>query len=317
MSFNEDRAGGAASDDQHDDQTEFDVVLDDEDDDEAAGAAGDDGVERLEQEQRSDEDDDGAGDLEFKQRRRDQKRAQKERARKMRFERERVIAAQNAELRELRSAVADLQGARAQGQGQNIDAHLRAVQAHLAQAEQAMADAVDTGDGQAMRNALHQRDRAQAEIYRVQNLRAQQQHRQQQPTQPQVDRITQAYVKDFQEANPWLDLSGKDADSKKMLEIDQQLANEGLIPSDPNYWAELEARGADALPHRFRGGRAPDTRRGGPPVGGRSQGQSVGKQTVRLTAERVKTLKDLGVWGTPEAKGYIAEFAKYDRENAR
>jgi hypothetical protein len=157
------------------------------------------------------------------------------------------------------------------------------------------------------------------------------------PIDPIVNRAATAFAKD----NKWYKgPRADDPDSQVLTLLDNAIAKEGFDPKTPEYWDELEARGAVYLPHRFNGPK-PATRRTDSdaetdqdengyttakqqrprsPVGGASQRGNApvnSEGEFRLSSERVMAMKEAGIWDDPERrKKMIAEYRKVDSRNS-
>jgi hypothetical protein len=59
---------------------------------------------------------------------------------------------------------------------------------------------------------------------------------------PQMSPLARHNAEKWIAANPWYDPRGEDEDSKRVLEIDRQLAQEGIDPEQQAYWQELDLR---------------------------------------------------------------------------
>lgn len=128
--------------------------------------------------------------------------------------------------------------------------------------------------------------------------------------------------------NQWYKVNGTDRDSRIVTALDNALTAEGWDATTPEYWEELSARVADALPHRFarkqemqRNNGAQKPSAGGPPVAGSSRtsasaGRAGGGKDYTLSPDRVNAMKELGIWDDPKRRAdMIAEYKKYDKEN--
>jgi hypothetical protein len=107
--------------------------------------------------------------------------------------------------------------------------------------------------------------------------------------------------------NPWFDPQGGDERSKRVLQIDQNLTNEGYNPLSLEYWRELDKRaGVDKKS------------RGGPPIGsGRERASAVSKNEVYISPERKQAMIDAGVWDDKNARQrYLKAYSEWDRNNA-
>ena len=108
--------------------------------------------------------------------------------------------------------------------------------------------------------------------------------------------------------NNWYKPDLTNLDSKITNEISLDLMQEGLEPTDENYWRELDRRAAQFLPHRYakaqeqRTTTAPVKKPQRQTVGGsgnnvgRTEGPSSG---VRLPADTVNAWKQAGIWDDP------------------
>jgi hypothetical protein len=177
-------------------------------------------------------------------------------------------------------------------------------------AEYIISQAVNAGNGEDVAQAIRIRDEAIGTVKQLQSYKARAQQpvqQQQQQRQPQAETMSMKLAKDWAESNDWFDPNGGDEKSKKMLEIDKGLINEGYNPDNLEYWRELDKR-AEQLNKRGRGG---------PPIGsGREHVSSAGRNEVYLSPERVDALKQLGVYGDKAAMSpYLKQYAKWDREN--
>jgi hypothetical protein len=107
--------------------------------------------------------------------------------------------------------------------------------------------------------------------------------------------------------------------------LDGAVFAEGFKPNTPEYWTELSKRVAANLPHRAKESKLPtDTSRKSEQRSvvtgsGRSSAAANGgsKTSFVLSADRVKALKDAGMWEDPKTRSdAIRRFRDYDREHA-
>jgi len=194
---------------------------------------------------------------------------------------------------------------------QNYQQAIYGVQA----AEQALAKAIEIGDGSQVPKLLRERDHAlarAAEINRTkQGFDA--------PRQTQNNEVTQRAQK-WASKNSWFNANGSDPDSMIAKAIDASLVAEGLDPASKKYWKELDRRLSDRLPHRFAeeedsGYTAPQQGRRGPPVGGGRETSAPGSKKVFVSAERVQAMKDAGYWDDPVMRQrMLKRYSEVDRE---
>ena len=188
-----------------------------------------------------------------------------------------------------------------------------------------MADATAKADGttaaQAMDLMLKARDRHTQLIGVKQSMV--QQSRQPAPVNPMVRRA----ATEFAAKNKWYQGPGSaDSDSQVMTMLDNAVSKEGFDPATDTYWQELESRAKKYLPHRFntstdKGGDYNGTteRRPRSPVAGAGQRESRSSESeggFKLSTERVKAMKEAGIWDDPTRRQkMIAQYRKIDRES--
>lgn len=144
------------------------------------------------------------------------------------------------------------------------------------------------------------------------------------PADPAVADHAQQFLKD----HSWYKSDSSDVDSSVLKTIDNALAAEGRNPADPEYWQELRARVKKYLPHRVAsgkvstsdapsGGKAPTQRQSKSVVSGGSGTQAgASKKTITLSADRVKAIKEAGMWDDPKQRNeMIKSYQQYDKQN--
>lgn len=147
---------------------------------------------------------------------------------------------------------------------------------------------------------------------------------------PQMRKLGSEWMR----ANAWYDPQGRDLDSQLAKQLDNSVMADGYDPTTPEYWEELSDRVRRYLPHVAadvaQGG---ESRQNGPGTAQRSMQRSVvsgsgkqggsyaassGKKTVTLSADRVKALKDAGIWDDPKARNdAIRRYQEYDAQSAQ
>jgi hypothetical protein len=189
----------------------------------------------------------------------------------------------------------------------------------VSQAEQALAKAIELGDGARVPELLRQRDQAMAKVYEVNRARQGLEATPQQ-TRPQTPSMVEMKARQWAADNAWFKADGSDTDSEVVRAIDAALTKEGLDPTSNTYWDELDNRISKYLPHRFaeeedsgysqsRGGRK------GPPVGGGREMSAPGSKKVYVSAERVNAMKEAGYWDDPVMRQrMLKRYAETDRE---
>ena len=141
-----------------------------------------------------------------------------------------------------------------------------------------------------------------------------------QMSQPQKQNIqvpnteTQRLASQWMKSNSWYDPQMADVDSELASTIDKRLTREGFDPSSQDYWDELDSRLKKIMPHNYN-----NTRRTPPPrtiVGGsgREDGASTRPGDYHLSPDRVKAIKEAGMWDDPEKRRkMISTYVKFDR----
>jgi hypothetical protein len=197
---------------------------------------------------------------------------------------------------------------------QNYTQALYGVQA----AEQALARAIEIGDGAKVPELLRQRDQAMARATEINRVKQSfDQPRQQAPAS---NGIVEMKARQWAADNSWFNPTGKDSDSEVVKTIDAALAREGIDPSSDAYWDELDNRLSKYLPHRFAeeedsGYSQPKSGRRGPPVGGGREMSAPGSKKVYVSAERVNAMKEAGYWDDPVLRQrMLKRYAETDRE---
>lgn len=240
------------------------------------------------------------------------------------------VAAQAAELAQLRAAVQGIEPrlsqfdeARAADQIATIERQIDEQAARATAARQRMARAVTDQDPDAMAAALDERDQA---IIQGQRLLAQKNVLSARPApverpapqaQPQVQAppppmasAVRAYVQDFADQHRWYNPSDPhDLDSQVALRVDNAVAEDGFDPGTQDYWDELDDRLRRYLPHRFadqrqqsapaprRQAAAPPPERRGPMTAGASDRGTAAPSAgqVYLSPERKENLVMAGI----------------------
>lgn len=279
-------------------------------------------VEHKVDDSRHDEDDDEDSRMaeddedreEIRKRRREEKAERAQR-------RKEAIARDKAELDLLRRQNEDLRHRMGVLETKSVSFEVSALDKQLNDAiedakavEHIIAQAVEAGNGADVAKAMRIRDETMARVNQLsnaknaytQNATHQQQIKQNTP-EPQIGH---QLATDWIKANTWYDPNGGDERSKRVIEIDQSLTNEGYNPNSLTYWRELDKR-VEAISSQ------PERKRGGPPVGsGREQAPRGSRNEVYISPERKNAMIEAGVWDDPVARQkYLKSYAKWDREN--
>lgn len=278
--------------------------------------------ERLSADQREDDDDDRE---EIRARRREEKRNRKAAQREARDRTQRELADLRREVAELRQRSGAIEGNAISSSIASLEQKVQEAVYRARQAEEALAKAVETGNGEVARDAIRLRDRAMSEASTLDAQRRSIIERVQRPPEQKIDPLVERNARGFIERNKdWYDPQGGNDDSAVVMALDNKIAAEGFDPTTPEYWDELERRASKVLPHRFNGDGDDDERtesrpaRRGPPVGGRgNHAPSSTRNQVFVSAERKQAMMEAGVWDDPKLRrDALKRYAEYDRNNS-
>ena len=222
-----------------------------------------------------------------------------------------LLERQNAEMMQRLSAV---EGFTQNTSAQTLEARIAQAQREIQQAEMIIAKATEAGNGDDVVAAMRIRDQAMSNAQQLVQTKQQFDTQRQQAQQPKVDPNVVNYAKQWMEANPWYDPSGRDRDSALTKAIDTELAGEGYDPASRDYWEELTARVADAF---GEGGKKPKRR--APPTGRtREHAPTSTKKEIYVTPERKAAMVEAGVWDDVEKRNRILKaYQAQDRSSAR
>lgn len=207
----------------------------------------------------------------------------------------------------------------------SVDTELRRAQEAERELRSMIADAVAKQDGDLAAEATANLQKAQRRIEQLAVAR-QQLHQQAQSAPartPALDPDLVAHAQAFMQKHTWYKVGSRDDDSVIVSAIDNTLAAQGWDPAMPEYWQELEARAAKYLPHRFNqryNSRSNNASRGPAVggVGGDGGGGNARSNGYHLSAERVRSLKEAGMWEDVKLREkMIAKYKEIDARNSR
>lgn len=178
-----------------------------------------------------------------------------------------------------------------------------------------IAEAVNSSNGAMATEATERMQAAQRRFDELQNYEKALKSRQAAPQA--LDPRLVNHAQSWMNANKWYDPAGKDTDSRVVLTLDNQLAAEGWNPTTKEYWDELDARVKKYLHHRATGDKITRNKPRSVVSGGsRESSSSKGRDSYSLSAERVKSLKDAGLWDDPKKRAEaIKRFRDWDQQN--
>lgn len=347
--------------------TDGSVVVHDGDDDTVGGAAADGkpadtqgaAAEGTDARTRTNDDSDedaaaeaaelaAAGSDDERERIREKRRIERQTRKVARKNREedmrRTIDAQNRIIDEIRGQL-DVINRRSSGADiAQVDERINQAKANVTYLEQVIADGTKSQNGEAVARATVELQRTIIAQEKLENFRQQLVGASRRPEAPQLDPRTVANARTWFRDNSWYDPKGGDADSRVVLALDAQLAQEGYNPASSDYWEELTTRVKAVLPKHFEGGSGRDDNSGGGQNNDRSPGSgynpgasqrkpsrsvvtggssaaagsSGGKGGYVLSPDRVQALKEAGVWDDPKARAdAIRRYRDYDAQSAQ
>jgi hypothetical protein len=229
-----------------------------------------------------------------------------------------ALERRNAELAE---RLAKVESTATSYQFAQIDKQVEDEATRVEYAKMKMLQAAQAGDAAGQVEYLEQLTDAKQRLQQAQHYKKQQLDAASAPKQNVPNEIStevQANATKWLKKNSWYDPQARDTDSRIAKVIDQELAQDGWDPSDPEYWAELDSRLSSRLPHRYtsQGGKSAK-RSAGPTASSRVANETSAKPgTITLSRDRVQAIKDAGKWDdVSERNKMIRAYAAYDRNN--
>jgi hypothetical protein len=236
-------------------------------------------------------------------------RANEERRRADRLEREMQAAAEIAQRWQQENAM--LRRSMVEAGTQQAVARREQIDAEIASTRTLIQKAVDEGDGAGLAAAQERMGMLTAEktaiMSRPRPPQPQQRQQPQQPQpqprqpQPQVHPNTSAWV----EKNKWFGAPGSERMTAFAKSIDAELINRGMTPDDPQYFREIDTALRETFPKNFvrKNGKTP------PVAGARRSDNPAGGGKITLTSDEVALAKRMGV----TVKDYAKEKARLQK----
>jgi len=173
-------------------------------------------------------------------------------------------------------------------------------------AKQKISEATRTGNGELLTSAQEMWFEARRQAEALANLKKRAVAPQNQRTIQAPDPQLQRHASNWMANNPWYDPNGKDPDSRRALNEDSILAEEGYDPKTAEYWTELDRRLQRVVPHRYTedADERPRSRpRSAVTSSGREFASNNGKgNSFTLSPEQVRAMKDAGMWDDAEKR---------------
>jgi hypothetical protein len=191
------------------------------------------------------------------------------------------------------------------------------------------ADAIAKSDGATATQAMDLMLKARDRFTQLSSVKTSIVDNSRRPQVSQIDPEVRSAATRFQSKHNWYKgPQASDPDSKILTMLDNEVSAAGFNPKADDYWKELEARAKKYLPHRFNGSTSTENgddynspnKSGRPrsPVAGSSTRGATSSETegsFKLSAERVKAMKEAGIWDDPERrKKMINTYRNLDRE---
>jgi hypothetical protein len=187
-------------------------------------------------------------------------------------------------------------------------------------AKQKIAEATRNGNGELLTSAQEMWFEARRQAEALANLKKRAVAPQNQRTIQAPDPQLQRHASNWMANNPWYDPNGKDPDSRRALNEDAILAEEGYDPKTAEYWQELDKRLQRVVPHRYTED-ADEKPRSRPRSAVTSSGREFASNNGRgnsftLSPDQVRAMKDAGMWDDAEKRAkMIRRYALEARNN--
>ena len=187
-------------------------------------------------------------------------------------------------------------------------------------AKQKISEATRTGNGELLTSAQEMWFEARRQAEALANLKKRAVTPQSQRTIQAPDPQLQRHANKWMAENTWYDPNGKDPDSRRALNEDAILAEEGYDPKTAEYWTELDRRLQRVVPHRYTED-ADERPRSRPRSAVTSSGREFASNNGRgnsftLSPEQVRAMKDAGMWDDAEKRAkMIRRYALEARNN--
>jgi hypothetical protein len=256
--------------------------------------------------------------------RREERKLKKQLHREKARESNHLITALRKQNQELAQRVATLETKTSGAELARLDKAIDDAQTRVEYAKMKLQDAVNSRNGEEVTKAQQLWYDNQRQLESLQSLKTNAtKHISQSKQQIKVpDPSVQRMATGWMERNSWYDPQLKDADSKVAQSIDQALTEEGFDPSLQDYWDELDERLQKYLPHRYNSGYSSNTKTSRPrsvvTSSGRDAAPSVRANEFRVDPERVRALKEAGMWDNVELRNkMIRKFAEFDRQQKK
>lgn len=288
-----------------------------------ADADGDDSAEPAMDSDGDSGDEDGETDEDrekIREARREERKLKKELAKQREISAKHKISSLERRNEELARRLAAVESAAASFQFAQVDKAIEDEATRVEYAKMKLLQASQSGNAEEQVEYLEQLQDAKTRLAQMQAYKKQQVEQVRRPKQNvpnEVSRAVQENAESWLSKNKWYDPQARDTDSRIAKVIDNEMASEGWDPADPEYWEELDNRLSARLPHRYAAKTGGAVKRANPTASSRTANPSAAPaNTIRLSPERVKAIKDAGAWDDLAARNrMIKAYMAYDKQN--
>lgn len=211
--------------------------------------------------------------------------------------------------RELLEKMANIERRVQQGDMEKLEKRIADEQNRIIFAKQKIKEAAETNNGELLVSAQDMLQQATKDFENLDGYRRRvaETPQQRQPVvvpNPEVQELAAQWLAN----NPWYDPQGRDPDSRKALNQDVTLEKDGYDPATPEYWAELDRRLQNIIPHRYTDSVDIEPRSSSRPrnvvtgSGRQIAPQGEARNQITLSREQVAAMKDAGMWDDPEKR---------------
>jgi hypothetical protein len=252
--------------------------------------------------------------------RREERKLKKELAKQREISAKHKISALERRNEELARRLAAVESAAASFQFAQVDKAIDDETTRVEYAKMKLLQASQNNNPEEQVEYLEQLQEAKTRLAQMQAYKKQQIEQVRRPKQNvpnEVSRAVQENAESWLSKNKWYDPQARDTDSRIAKVIDNEMASEGWDPSDPEYWEELDNRLSARLPHRYAAKTGGAVKRPNPTASSRTANPSATPaNTIRLSPDRVKAIKDAGAWDDLAARNrMIKAYMAYDKQN--
>lgn len=253
-------------------------------------------------------------------RRREERQIQKQRRREASANKDRLISSLQRQNQEMAERLAQVESRQVGNDFDRLDRDLQQALRTANEAKEHIKNSATAADGEGVAEATDLYYKAMRRAEQIAAIK-QNASRPRAPNKPQIERKV-VHANKWMNENDWYDPEGDDEDSELVRSIDNRLAKEGFDPNTPEYWEELTDRIHEKLPHKFEGHSSGKNgkKNVGSPVSGSGRengGKTSSSGKFYLSAERVKAMKDSGLWDDEKKRAaMIKSYQAYDRKKA-